>query len=78
MKKVFHRKDFLSLYDLKCLPFGDADCCAAGPGRRVASPLVRLEERWEASDHPAGCCTSELEWNQAKSYCHQYGAPNYG
>ncbi|GFW48179.1 uncharacterized protein TNCV_1743621 [Trichonephila clavipes] len=37
--------------------FSDADCGAVGPGRRVASPLIRLvegKERWEDPDYPLG------------------------
>ncbi|GFW15148.1 hypothetical protein TNCV_172951 [Trichonephila clavipes] len=47
--------------------------------RRAASPLVRLvagDERWEAPD-PSPRCSSKLGWNQAKSYCHLYGAQGY-
>ncbi|GFV27108.1 hypothetical protein TNCV_4853451 [Trichonephila clavipes] len=49
--------------------------------RRAARPLVRLvegEEGWEILDPPPGCSFSKLGWNRAKSYCHLYGAQNYG
>ncbi|GFX84041.1 hypothetical protein TNCV_4858491 [Trichonephila clavipes] len=48
---------------------------------RAASPLVRLvagDERREAPDPPPGCSPSKLGWNRAKSYCHLYGAQDYG
>ncbi|GFW66307.1 hypothetical protein TNCV_1712061 [Trichonephila clavipes] len=40
--------------------------------------LVEGEERPEFPDHPSGCSSSELGWNQVKSYCHLYGAQSCG
>ncbi|GFV30444.1 hypothetical protein TNCV_99191 [Trichonephila clavipes] len=49
--------------------------------RQAASLLVRLVagyERWEAPDPSPEYSPSKLRWNQAKSYCHLYGAQGYG
>ncbi|GFT19258.1 hypothetical protein TNCV_303641 [Trichonephila clavipes] len=46
---------------------------------RAVSPLVRLgegEDRWDAPDHPR-VFSLKIEVNQAKSFCHMYGAQSY-
>ncbi|GFS48284.1 hypothetical protein TNCV_2296661 [Trichonephila clavipes] len=41
---------------------------------RASSSLMRLVG---GPDPPPGCSPSNLGWNQAKSYCLQYGAQGY-
>ncbi|GFW77334.1 uncharacterized protein TNCV_924501 [Trichonephila clavipes] len=49
--------------------------------RRAASPLLRLgeeKERWKAPDPSQGVLPQNCGENQAKSFCHLYGAQSYG